>query len=509
MIFGNKKLKILFVTSEQAPFAKLGGLGEVMFSLPRALKRMGCDARVIMPRYGTIDPTKNGLSLIHSNLLVPTGVGEESEKKYLICNILRYKQTSDPRSPVTTYFLENQEYFEFRSNAYGYADDSIRFGLLCRGTLEFLKFFEEWTPDIIVSTDWMGGFLPNFMKCDYKTDPIISKIASVFSIHNLAYQGTASNHKFTPELDKDDGNGPIPSFFDDRIKTINPLRRGVVYADFINTVSKKYAEEITTEQYGEGMEKLFQERKDRLYGILNGIDYETNNPETDKVLAQNFNIKSLAKRSENKLALQQRFGLPQNKNVFVAGIVSRLTKQKGLTLLAPIIEPFLQDSKAQLIVVGTGDTEIMTYFQELEKKFPEQVRAYLQFYETPHLIFAGADIILIPSMYEPSGLIQMEAMRYGAVPVARRTGGLADTIEDFSPQTHKGTGFLFDNFESTALLMTLTRALSNWRHREDWQNIQQSVMKKDFSWDKSATEYIKMFKEVCKIKKKEILDSQK
>ncbi|MDD5431025.1 MAG: glycogen/starch synthase [Candidatus Pacebacteria bacterium] len=508
MIFGSKKLKILFITSEQAPFAKLGGLGEVIFSLPRALKRLGCDVRVMMPRYGTIDPNTNGLKLEHEHLLVPTGA-EEEEKKQIICNVLRFDQTNDARSPVTTYFLENQEYFELRSNVYGYADDSIRFALLCRGTLEFLKISKGWVPNIIVSADWMGGFLPNFMKYDYKTDPIISKIASVFSIHNLAYQGTPISHKFTPELDKDDGNGPIPSFFGDRIKNLNPLRRGVIYADFINTVSKKYAEEITTEKYGEGMEKLFHERKNRLYGILNGLDYETNNPETDHALAQNFNIKSLAKRNENKLALQQRFSLPQNKDVFVIGIVSRLTKQKGFNLLNPVIEPFLQDSKAQLIITGTGDTEIMTYFQELEKKFPDQVRAYLQFYDTPHLIFAGTDVVLIPSMYEPSGLIQMEAMRYGAIPVARRTGGLADTIEDYSPQIHKGTGFLFDNFESSALLMTLTRSLTNWRHQEDWQNIQKSAMKKDFSWDKSAAEYIKMFKEVYKAKKKEISGNQK
>ncbi|OHA02059.1 MAG: hypothetical protein A3I44_02815 [Candidatus Sungbacteria bacterium RIFCSPLOWO2_02_FULL_51_17] len=500
-----KKLKILFVTSEHAPFAKMGGLGEVMFSLSRALKKLGHDTRVMLPRYGTIDREKWGLKLEHKHLSVPTGAEGENEKKHLICNVLRFDPSNEPRSPVTTYFLENEEYFELRSNAYGYADDRTRFALLSRGTLEFLRHSDSWNPDIIVTTDWMTGFLANFMKFEYATDQKLSAIATILSIHNLAYQGTSKNHKFTPEMDRDDGYGPLPSFFSERMLNINPMRRGAMYADFINTVSKKYAEEITTEEFGEGLERLFQERRDRLRGILNGIDYETNNPATDQTLVERFDFDALEKRGPNKLALQQRFGLSQNQDTFLIGIVSRLTRQKGFSLLNPVIEPFLRVSKAQLIVVGTGDTELMTYFQELEKKYPDQVRAHLQFYDEPHLVFAGSDVILVPSIYEPSGLIQMEAMRYGAIPVARRVGGLADTIEDYSPITGKGSGFLFDEFNPSVFLMALTRAFVNWRHRKTWRKLQSAAMKKDFSWEHSATEYITMFHDAISLMKKDIL----
>lgn len=497
------KLKILFVTAELTPFVKLGGLGEVMFSLPRALKNLGHDARVMMPRYGTIDPAQWGLKLAHKHLSVATGAEEEHEKKHFICNVLRYDATSDPRSPVTTYFLENEEYYELRSNAYGYADDRIRFALLSRGTLEFLVHSESWIPDVIVSTDWMSALVPNFMKFEYESHPKLSSITTVLSIHNLAYQGTAKNYKFIPEMERDDGYGPVPGLFSLRMNNINPLRRGIMYADVINTVSPRYAEEITTEEFGEGLEKLFQERRGRLYGILNGIDYETNNPATDETLAEKFTLDTLDRREVNKLALQQRFGLPQNKDVFVAGIVSRLTRQKGFSLLLPVIEPFLRDSKSQLIVVGTGDTELMTYFQDLEKKYPEQVRAHLQFFEASHLVFAGSDVILVPSLYEPSGLIQMEAMRYGAIPVARRVGGLADTIEDYSPITRKGSGFLFDEFDPIIFLIAFTRALVNWRHRRVWLKLQQTAMQKDFSWEHSAREYVKMFKKAIDIRKEQ------
>ncbi len=499
-----EKLKILFVTSEHAPFVKLGGLGEVMFSLSRSLKKLGHDARVMLPRYGTIDSEKWGLKLEHKLLPVPTGAEGEDEKKHLICNVLRFDPTNEPRSPVTTYFLENKEYFELRSNAYGYADDRTRFALLSRGALEFLRHADSWKPDVIVSTDWMTGLLPNFMKFEYATDPKLSGVTTILSIHNLAYQGTAKNHKFMPEMERDDGYGPVPCFFSDRMNNVNPLRRGAMYADVINTVSKKYAEEITTEEFGEGLEKLFQERRDKLYGILNGIDYETNNPATDQTLAERFDLQTLENRGANKSALQQRFGLPQNKDTFLMGIVSRLTRQKGFTLLDPVIEPFLRVSKAQLIVIGMGDTELMTYFQELEKKYPDQVRAHLQFYDAPHLVFAGSDVILVPSMYEPSGLIQMEAMRYGSIPVARRVGGLADTIDDYSPITGKGSGFLFDEFDSSVFLMTLTRAFVNWRHWKTWRKLQSTAMQKDFSWEHSAMAYIKMFQDAIYAKKNAI-----
>lgn len=501
MIFSprNRKLKILFVSSEEAPFAKVGGLGEVMFSLPRALRDLGHDARVMIPRYGTIKLAEHNFKIAYEGLAVPTA--PEQGGRRIICNIRQYEQNSNPYSPVTTYFLENQEYFELRSNIYGYNDDSIRFALLSRGALEFLNDAADWLPDVIVATDWMTGFIPNFLATDYRDYKRLQKLATVFSIHNLESQGPLRHHRFIPEMERDDGYGPIPDFFSERMQNINAMRRGIMYADVINTVSAKYAAEITTEEFGEGLDGLLRERRGRLFGILNGIDYETVNPATDQLLAKNFTSKKPGDREDNKLALQKRFGLKQDKNVFVAGIVSRLTDQKGFDLLEQVIDDFLKTTGAQLVVVGEGDPKIMSFFEELENKFPGEVRAHLQFDENlPHQIFAGVDVILVPSHFEPSGLTQMEAMRYGAVPIARKVGGLADTIEDFVPETGKGTGFLFEEAAPTAFLIALVRAFTNWRHKKSWSKLQKAVMEKDFSWLASAKEYEKLLRLALKLK---------
>ncbi len=500
MTLGLKKgLKILFITSERAPFAKVGGLGEVMFSLPRALKLLGHDARVMLPHYGTIDKTAHWAPYIMESLGVPSGPDPKSKK--LICNVRKLDATKDKFSPVTTYFLENREYYELRSNVYGYADDAIRFALLSRGCLEFLEKTNDWLPDIIVSTDWMTGYVPNYLKHEYKKSKKLKNIASVLTIHNLASQGMTRNYKFIPPEDDDDGNGPIPDFLDPKLNNINSLKRGIKYADLIITVSPTYAKEIMTPEFGAGLDGLLRARKKQVYGILNGIDYETNNPQSDPGLAEKFSSKNIEARDKNKLALQEKMGLPQNKDVFVCGLVSRLTGQKGIGLFEPIMESFLKESGGQLILVGEGDTAFMDYFRRLEEAFPGQVRAKLQFDATlPHLIFAGADVVLIPSKFEPSGLTQMEAMRFGAIPVARRVGGLADSIEDFNPKKNSGTGFLFDEFEANSFLFALTRAYTNWRHKDAWRALQKRAMETNFSWEHSAEEYVKIFKLALKNK---------
>lgn len=499
----NTAMKILFVSSEEAPFAKVGGLGEVMFSLPRALAHLGHDARVMIPLYGTVGLSKYELPYVYENLDVPTAPNGEGRR--LICNVRKYELKEFNRNPVTTYFLENQEYYELRSNIYGYSDDRVRFALLSRGCLEFLNSWQEWIPDIIVSADWMTGYIPNFLKTDYKDYRLLGGIATVFSIHNLASQGTEKSQRYIPETQRDDGYGPIPDFFSDRMKDINAMKRGIIYADAVNTVSPTYAEEITSEEFGEGLENLLREKRTKLYGILNGIDYETTNPATDQFVAEKFTSRNIEARSGNKIVLQKRFGLPQDKNVFVVGIVSRLARQKGFNLLQPVIDVFLKTTKAQLVVLGTGDTEIMDFFRLLEEKFPQQVRAHMQFEDSlPHLIFAGCDAFLIPSKFEPSGLTQMEAMRFGAIPVARKTGGLADTIEDFYPGENQGTGFLFENMEPQELLIALTRAFVNWRHKSEWRNLQKRAMEIDFSWDRSAKEYADLFQKTTAIRKEEM-----
>jgi starch synthase len=501
----NPGLKILFVASEAGPFIKAGGLGEVMFSLPRAVKGLGHDARVMIPRYAGIDQEKFRLEMEVENLNVPTGHdGSGQQPEYLVCNVKKYESDSgNDRSPVTAYFLENQEYFENRANVYGYGDDAIRWALLGRGVLEFLRSQRKWTPDVIIAADWQAAFVINYLKTVYKNDSRLNKIAAVFSIHNLYYQGMF-DHRFVSQMDYDDGKSPIPPFYDPALLKMNMMRRGILYADAINTVSPTYAREIMTEEYGELLDGLLRERRSVVYGILNGLDYETVNPKTDPHLAAKYDSGSIKRRTKNKEQLQDRFGLPVDKNKFVLGIVSRLDSQKGFDLLFDTLEPLVRQLDIQLLVVGSGDGKFMGFFDEMGKKFPKNVAAHLSFdLVLPHLIFGGADALLMPSRFEPSGLVQMEAMRYGMIPIVRKTGGLADTVEDYDPINNTGTGFVFSEFSGFSLAVAITRAFENYRHKNDWLAIQERAMEQDFSWEHSAKEYLDLFEKALDIKKRE------
>lgn len=488
------RLKVLFVATEAAPFVKAGGLGEVMFSLPRALSKIGYDARLMIPRYAGIDIEKFKLEMELEGLQVPTDAeGEsESEPRFLMCNVKRFDAGSVLRSPVTTYFLENMEYYEQRANVYGYADDAARWVLLCRGALEFLRY-SRWVPDIIITSDWQTGFLPNYLKTVYKDDRVLSRVTTTFAIHNLYYQGMF-DHRFVPELDRDDGRSAIGSLFNPRLLKLNGMRRGILYADLITTVSPNYVKEIMTPEYGEMLDGLLRERRSQAYGVLNAIDYKVFNPETNSNLAAHYDSHHLDKRASNKTQLQSRYNLKQDPKVFLLAIVSRLTEQKGLDLLFPVVEQLLKEFNMQLAVQGAGEFKYMNFFQDLEKRYPGQVAANLVFdRELPHLVYAGADALLIPSKFEPSGLSQMEAMRYGCIPIARKTGGLADTVEDYDPVGKTGTGFVFGNFDSVSLTIAAARAYENYRNPEIWRELQRRAMEKDFSWKRSAAEYGKLF----------------
>lgn len=505
-IFGSKpKLKVLFVASEAAPFIKAGGLGEVMFSLPRAMKKLGYDARVMIPRYAGIDQEKFQLKMEHEHLNVPTDAEEHNQPEYLVCNVKKYESDpDDERAPVTAYFLENQEYYETRANVYGYADDAVRWALLGRGVVEFLRSSRKWLPDIIVAADWQAAFVINYLKTTYKNDRYLRPIAAAFSIHNLYYQGMFDHH-FVSEMDYDDGQSAIPSFYNPRLLKLNMMRRGIMYADAINTVSPTYAQEIMTEECGEFLDGLLRERRSVVCGILNGIDYETVNPKTDPHLAAQYDARGAEKRGKNKAQLQERFGLPAGEDKFVVGIVSRLDDQKGFNLLFDTLEPLVRQFGMQLVIVGSGDAKYMGFFSEMSKKYPQNIAAHLSFdLVLPHLIFGGADAILIPSRFEPSGLTQMEAMRYGAIPIARKTGGLADTVEDYDPANDAGTGFMFGDFSGLALVAAMARTFEIYRHPDIWRGIQKRAMEKDFSWEHSAREYVKFFEKAMDIRKRDL-----
>src|SRR3989338_4363007 len=501
-------LKILFVAPEAAPFAKAGGLAEVMFALPRALKKNGHDVRVMIPRYAGIDLEKFNLEMELEGLQVPTDVEEEKENqpRYLTCNVRKYVPPEDAEEknlPVFTYFLENLEYYEKRSNIYGYIDDAVRWALLCRGTLEFLRS-SRWAPEIIVSSDWQTGFLPNYLRTAYKNDRQLKKTATVFIIHNLFFQGMF-DHRYVPEMDFDDGQSSIPSFFNPRLLKVNGMRRGIIYSDIISTVSSTYSKEIMIKDYGDFLDDLFKETRARIYGVLNGIDYDDFNPRTDKHLTENYDDDSLEKRTANKLELQSRFGLAKDKDMPIVAIVSRLLEQKGLDLLFPVAESLLKELGFQLIITGAGEAKYMGFFKDLADRFPAQVGAHLIFDPVmPRAIYGGEDMILIPSKFEPCGLAQMEAMRYGVIPIVRKTGGLADSVQNFDPKTQKGTGFVFKDFDLMAMIISLIRAFENYRNPAIWRKIQKNAMTKDFSWQKSAEEYEKIFGAAIDFRKHEL-----
>jgi len=476
------KLKVLFVGSELAPFAKAGGLGEIMQALPRALSELGHDVRTLIPKYSSINEEEFPMEMVIEGLRVPNG-----ELEPLVCNIKQIKN----REEQVNYFLENMEYYEKRGSVYGYDDDPARWALLSRGCIEFVRT-SEWRPDVIVANDWQGGLVPNFMKIEYAKDRVISKIASVFIIHNLSFQGNF-DHRHVSELDFDDGQSGIPAITDQRLSKLNFMRRGIRYADVISTVSPTYAREITTPDYGEGLGDLLSERRSRLFGILNGIDYSSYDPKTNPYVEYQYDSDTLDEKVRNKKILQQKFNLPERKDVFLSAVVSRLSEQKGLDLIIDALPALLENFDFQLVVLGAGDSRYVSFFDDLARKH-KQVAVHLSFDNIlPHMIYAGADAILIPSRFEPCGLTQMEAMRYGVVPIVRKIGGLADSVKDHRGEEDPGWGFVFDNFSPSAFLGTFVRALETYRYPKVWNGIARRAMQKNFSWEESAREYEKLF----------------
>ncbi len=497
-----KALKILLVGAEVSPYADVGGLSRVLGYLSRALRRLGHDARIFMPKFGSIDEEKYQTKLILEGLKVPTG---NEKRPFLTCNVKLHLSPSG----LPVYFLENREYYELRANVYGYSDDSTRWALLSRGCIEFLRQNEEWIPDVVHANDWHTGHIPNWLRTDYDKDVRLFKIATVFTIHNLQYHGNF-DHRHVPELQRDDGRSAIADFFSERLRWQDFLRRAIIYSEVVNTVSKTYAKEILRPEFGEGLEKLLLEVRTKLFGILNGIDYQEYNPATDKLLKVNYDLNSLDKRSANKLALQEEFDLPLDKEIPVLGYVGRIDGQKGLDLLARVLRPLLKDFKIQFVIVGGGDGGLMDLFRKLQEDFPEQVGAHLMYDPSlPRLVFSGADLMLYPSRWEPCGLVPMEAMRYGAIPIVRATGGLKDTVEQFDPATNTGNGFVFQDFNGWSLFAQIVRALETYRQKKIWRSLQKRAMSANNSWEARAQEYVDLYLKAIHFRKKKLVETER
>lgn len=471
-------MRVLLVASEAHPFIKTGGLGDVMGALPKELKESGLDVRVLIPKYKNIrHDLKEKLNFIKWFMV---RVGWRTQ----YCGIFEYCHED-----VTYYFLDNEYYFD-RQKEYGYYDDAERFAFFDRAALEFVREI-GWRPDVIHCNDWQTGMIPVLLKLEYMKNDFYSDIKTVFSIHNLLFQGVF-DPKILPELFgynmEPFDNGSIE--FD---KGVSFMKGGINYSDRISTVSYTYAEEIKTYQYGQRLEGLLRERDNSLVGILNGIDYQEYNPYTDPYIFKQYEEDIIQDKNENKMELQKELGLPIKGDIPMIGIISRLTNQKGIDLVVNIVDRLLQHN-VQLVIVGTGDSHYEEHFRNLQYRYKDKVSANIKFDNClAHRVYASCDMFLMPSLFEPCGLGQLIALRYGTVPIVRETGGLKDTIYPYNQYNGIGNGFSFRNFNANELLNTLEYALSIFDNKKVWNSIVSQAIKSNNSWEKSGKEYKELY----------------
>lgn len=476
-------MKVLFTASESAPFFKTGGLGDVTASLPKELVCQGIDVRVALPLHSKMKmEDQEELELIYE-----FSVRVGWEEKY--CGVKSFK-----RDGVIYYFIDNLEYF-FRDELYGYDDDGERYSFFSMAVIEMMEKI-EFIPDIIHCNDWHTALIPALLKDKYHWIDAYQKIRTVFTIHNLRFQGIFGRNVLYDWLGTGDNifheNG-IEYYGD-----VNFLKAGVNFADIVTTVSPSYAEEIQTAEFGEGLDGVLRRNSWKLSGILNGIDYEVNDPQTDSSIVKKYSKESLAGKLANKRALQNEFHLPESDDLLI-GVVSRLTYQKGMHLLNDILEG-LGALSVQLVVLGTGEEEFEQSFKYFEERFPNKIRAVIDFdVELAQRIYAGSDLFLMPSAFEPCGLSQMIAMRYGTLPLVHEVGGLKDTVEAYNQYTGEGTGFSFNNFSSYTLYQSVLYAVEIYQDQEIWEALMKQAMEKDFSWTESAKDYIAHYQSITQL----------
>ena len=473
-------MKILFVASESVPFVKTGGLADVVGALAPVLAKAGHDVRVIIPDFSAIPQTyQNNMSHI-CDFEVQLGW----RRQY--CGIEKLEKDG-----VIWYFMDNKYYFG-RPYIYGMGGDEYeRFGFFCRGVLNMLPLI-DFQPDIIHAHDWQSGMIPALLKIQYAHLPFYSGIKTIFTIHNLQYQGIFGIREIQDILGLGDS-----LWTDDKLECFgcaNFMKAALVYSDAISTVSPSYAEEIQTAYYGERLDGLLRARKDDLFGVLNGIDIAEYNPAEDSMIAANYSVDNLSGKKECKKALQEKLDLDIRPDVPIIGMVGRLSNQKGLDLVDYVIADIMR-LDVQLVVLGMGEGRYFNLFSWAEGEYKGRVAArFTMDHQLAHQIYAGADIFLMPSQFEPCGLSQMISMRYGTVPIVRETGGLRDTVLSYNEYNGKGNGFTFFNYNAHDMLHTIERAVDYYRNQQDiWQTLQKRGMEGDYSWTQSASQYIKIY----------------
>lgn len=475
-------LKVLFAASEADPFIKTGGLGDVAYALPKYLNKLDVDARVVIPKYKNLkEEYLEKLEFVKSFNI---WVGWRNQ----YCGIFKCEVEG-----VTYYIIDNEYYFG-RDGLYGYYDDGERFAFFDRAVMEMIKEI-DFKVDVIHCNDWQTGMIPVLNALQYNEDPYYSNIKTVYSIHNLLFQGTY-DPKILGELfgwdEEQFRNGKLEFY-----GGVSFMKGGINYAHKIATVSSTYAEEIKTPFYGERMDGLLRSREQDLLGILNGIDYNSYDPKEDTLIYKNYDVNTLKDKKVNKNKLQKELNLPVKAKTPMLGIVSRLTHQKGMDLLVSILDRVLQED-VHLVVLGTGDYGYEEHFKNLQSRYPDKVAAIIKFdNKIAHRIYAASDIFLMPSLFEPCGLGQLIALRYGTIPVVRETGGLKDTVVPYNQYTGEGNGFSFDNYNAYELETVLNMALNYYKDKKVWKVLMESAMNSDNSWEKSAEIYKKLYEELA------------
>jgi starch synthase len=477
-------MNVLFLSSEVAPYAKTGGLADVAGSLPGALKRLGINTSVGLPLYRSVKEGSFQRQIVFKGLEVPLA-GQR-----LVGNV----HATETEDGVPVYFFEREDLFDrpnlYRTAEEDYYDNLERFAFFSRAALLFARS-TGIDFDVIHCHDWQTGLVPAYLSTLFRTDPFFSSTATLFTIHNIGYQGLFAHDKLSvcglpPETYHPEGL--------EYWGAISLLKAGIIYSDAITTVSPTYSREIQTSEFGLGMEGILQNKSAALHGILNGADYSVWDPATDPHIASNYDSDHLPEKIVNKAALLKETGLePALLERPVLGITTRLSRQKGCDLLLPILEE-LARMKVGLVILGEGEERYETGLREAAERYRGTFSVTIGFDEAlAHRIMAGVDLFLVPSLYEPCGLTQMYALKYGTVPVVRATGGLEDTIEDFDPQTKTGNGFKFGPYDAEALLFSIQRAVDLWTDQETWEILMRKGMAADFSWKRSAERYLDLY----------------
>lgn len=475
---------VCFVSSEVAPFAKTGGLADVSGALPKYLERHGCDVRVFMPFYGSIDTSRYQFHVVDFLQDLVMRLGEETIT-------YRVLTTRLPGSEVDVYLIDCPRFYGRGSIYTNDADEHLRFVLLSRAAIECCQRM-GWQPDIFHCNDWQTALIPLYLRTVYSWDRLFSRTRTVLTIHNIAYQGV-----FSSNVAGAIGLGEYASMFaleDLHSGVINFMKTGIFYADILTTVSVTYAREIQTSEFGGGLEDFLRRRSDSLVGIVNGVDDNEWSPEQDTLIPHRFSMDDLSGKEADRDYLLRNMGLAADPGVPVLGVVSRLTAQKGFDLFFGVMEEILSRYDIRLVVLGSGEPRYEAFFTGLQQRFPDRAAFYGGFQNSlAHLIEAGSDIFLMPSKFEPCGLNQIYSLRYGTIPVVRKTGGLNDTVENFDPTTGQGTGFVFEHFTPEGLRWGIEAAITTFHNRAAWRTIMRNAMSRNFSWDMQVRHYIELY----------------